>query len=114
MPKMSIDLIDDEPVILRALSHWLMRRGFRVRCFENPDAALAALQEHEPKVVLTDWHMPNGGGERVISHLKQHHPHIPCGVMSAGLPHHAGASFFLRKPFKFEDLEQHLTPHLNR
>lgn len=113
MPR-TIDLIDDEPVILKAMSYWLKHRGLQVRCFHDPVVALEALKDHEPRVVLTDWQMPNGGGARVISHLRQHHPHIPCGVMSAALPNHDGASFFLRKPFKFDDLERHLAPYLTR
>jgi len=63
----------------------LQRAGYRVHCFSDPVAALAAVRTHpdEVEVVVTDFNMPGLSGVDVANRLAELRPDLPV-VISSG------------------------------
>lgn len=55
-------LVDDDPVMLRLLSAWLERAGYRVRPVSDGRQALEAVEAECPDFLVTDWDMPHVDG----------------------------------------------------
>jgi EAL domain-containing protein (putative c-di-GMP-specific phosphodiesterase class I)/DNA-binding response OmpR family regulator len=114
-PGARIYVVDDQPVNLRLLAQFLDRAGFAdVHTFDDPRAALAAIEEHEPDLVLLDLHMPALDGFGVLgelgSRLAGDH-FLPVLVLTADAERSArtralssGATDFLTKPFDGEEV----------
>lgn len=82
--------------IVLADDHYLVREGVAaliateadlelLATCEDHDAALAAVEEHLPDVVITDIRMPPTGtdeGVRIAAHLRRVHPEIGVVVLS--------------------------------
>lgn len=60
----TILIVDDQPMVLRAISRALRSHGFDVLTALDPVEAAKLYDLVD--VVLSDWHMPNGGGQRVL------------------------------------------------
>lgn len=60
----TILIVDDEPMVIRAVARVLRSRGFEVLSAADPIEARAHYAAAD--VVLSDWNMPNGGGQRVL------------------------------------------------
>jgi CheY-like chemotaxis protein len=71
-------LVDDDPLILRAMQRLLRRdrSGWKVECAESGAGALALLRGRSFDVVVTDLHMPKVGGVEVLRRLKTEHPEV--------------------------------------
>ena len=69
-------LVDDDPSVIRGL--WrvlrLNRPEFHINTAVNPTQAVEALSELGYDLVITDWHMPGGGGRVVLDALVEHYP----------------------------------------
>jgi diguanylate cyclase (GGDEF)-like protein len=100
-------LVDDDPAILRILSTWLEKAGYRVRRAGDGELALAAIEAECPDFLVTDWQMPNINGLELCRKVRQLKvPHYVCilflsvrstaAEMIEGLE--AGADDFLSKP----------------
>jgi response regulator RpfG family c-di-GMP phosphodiesterase len=70
-------VVDDDDLILRALSRILTSSGFEPRCYRDPRAALAAIEADAPVVVISDYMMPELDG---VSFLKQVRARFPAAV----------------------------------
>ncbi len=55
-------LVDDDALVLRALSRVLESAGFTTRCFLSPDEALKGLARESPSVIISDYMMPGMDG----------------------------------------------------
>jgi response regulator RpfG family c-di-GMP phosphodiesterase len=55
-------LVDDDALVLRALSRVLESAGFGTRCFLTPDEALKGLARETPGVIISDYMMPGMDG----------------------------------------------------
>ncbi len=62
LPDSNVLLVDDDPAILRILSTWLEKAGYRVRRAGDGQLALAAIEAECPDYLVTDWQMPNLNG----------------------------------------------------
>ena len=100
-------LVDDDPAILRILSTWLEKSGYRVRRAGGGELALAAIEAECPDFLVTDWQMPDVGGPELCRRVRQlrlpHYVYIlflavksTSAEMIEGLE--AGADDFLSKP----------------
>jgi diguanylate cyclase (GGDEF)-like protein len=100
-------LVDDDPAILRILSTWLEKAGYRVRRAGDGELALAAIQAECPDFLVTDWQMPNVNGLELCRRVRQlklpHYIYIlflsvksTATEMIEGLE--VGADDFLSKP----------------
>ena len=56
--KSAILVVDDELNILKALERMLRRSGYQVFSANNAKEALVLLAQHEIKVIITDFRMP--------------------------------------------------------
>jgi DNA-binding NarL/FixJ family response regulator len=69
-------LVDDDPSVIRGL--WRVLRAhrpeFHINTASGAAQAIEALCELGYDLVLTDWHMPGGGGRAVLEELIQHYP----------------------------------------
>ena len=109
-------LVDDSPVMRSFLKRALSVCGFAVGGFlEAGDgrAALAAVDEQHPDLVLTDINMPVLDGEGFLRELRQRpeHASLPVVVVSTDATEgrvarlmELGACGYLTKPFEPERL----------
>jgi DNA-binding response OmpR family regulator len=58
----SILVADDEPNIVLSLEYLMKQAGYRVRVVSDGDAALAAIAEEKPDLLLLDAMMPKRSG----------------------------------------------------
>jgi len=69
-------LVDDDPSVIRGLSRVLRRHRpeFQINTAPGAAQAIEALSELAYDLVLSDWHMPGGGGRAVLDELVAHYP----------------------------------------
>jgi DNA-binding NtrC family response regulator len=70
-----IQLVDDEPQILKSLQRLLNPQGWELHLFTDVYEALDALTEHDYAVILSDFKMPNLDGITYLKFAKQRQPH---------------------------------------
>jgi CheY-like chemotaxis protein len=63
-------IVDDEPLVLNAISRVLQEKGFSVRAANNGEEGLAEAKRFFPDLVLTDVRMPVMDGWDFIRHLR--------------------------------------------
>ncbi|GAB6060752.1 sigma-54 dependent transcriptional regulator [Desulfonatronum parangueonense] len=104
-------VIDDEQNYLLLLETLLSDEGYAVTALQDPELALAYLEESEVDVVITDMKMPKITGQDVLTHVQKNYPHIPVLIMTAygsidaavvAMRH--GAFDYITKPFANDEL----------
>ncbi len=112
MPK-HILMVDDEPNILLSLEFLMKRAGYHVKTASDGEAALAALQEELPDLILLDVNMPKRNGYEVcqIIRANANWKHIRIIMLTAkgrdverekGLS--LGADGYITKPFSTKEV----------
>jgi excisionase family DNA binding protein len=104
-------VVDDDTALRELLRLSLERAGYSVRQAENVTAALAAIDERAPELVLLDVVMPGADGWALLRRLEERHGSIPVIMYSgqvddgiAGEAAERGASGFIGKPFDPDEL----------
>jgi len=71
-------LVDDDPIVLRALRRLLLgaRPGWEIDMAESAEAAQMLLESKTYDVVVTDLHMPGVDGASFLARLKTKHPAV--------------------------------------
>jgi two-component system probable response regulator PhcQ len=108
-----IALVDDEPLVLSALTR-LLRQGLdmsptqlSINAFTDPLKALAGLRELAVDLMISDYRMPGLDGVKLLSQMAQIHPDT-VRVLLSGTPdlqavlaavNEAGVSHVLLKPW---------------
>ncbi len=99
-------LVDDDASIRWVLERALEQAGMRWRSFEQADAALQALREQIPDVLITDIRMPGRSGLALLQDIHASQPDLPVIVMTAHsdldnavAAYKGGAFEYLPKPF---------------
>lgn len=111
MPKKSLLIIDDDPIILTLLEHILLREGFEVRKATSGKEAVDLVQslERPPDLVLSDVMLPYLSGVELVSLLRamEGWERIPVVMLTAKgqesdikRAFDAGADDYLVKPFQ--------------
>ena len=67
-------IIDDEQIVLIALSETLKREGYQVVALANPLEGLELIKRQPFGVILTDQQMPQLTGLEFLAHAKQYQP----------------------------------------
>jgi response regulator RpfG family c-di-GMP phosphodiesterase len=67
-------VVDDDDLILKALSRILEAAGFEPRCYRNPERALAAIEADAPVVVISDYMMPEMNGVAFLNAVRARFP----------------------------------------
>src|SRR5438093_7834030 len=116
-------IVDDDPINRRLLTKSLETDGHRTSDVDNGFAALTAIGEDQPDVVLLDIEMPGLDGIEVLERIKAdaHMRHIPV-IMISGIDDsdsvlrclESGADDFLPKPFDPAILRARIGAGLNR
>jgi DNA-binding response OmpR family regulator len=75
-------VVDDEPPIVRAVAANLRVRGYEVLTAASGDAALAAVEAHQPDCVVLDLGLPGIGGLEVLRRLRTW-TEVPVVVLTA-------------------------------
>jgi two-component system nitrogen regulation response regulator GlnG len=99
-------IVDDDQSIRFVLEKALAREELAVRSFTNPRDVLAAMDDDEPQVLVSDIRMPGGSGIELLTKVKERHPGLPVIIMtaysdldSAVSAFQGGAFEYLPKPF---------------
>jgi len=111
-PPRTILVVDDEPVVCRALATVLENAGYTVFSAASGLAALELLQQHPIDLVITDHHMPEMCGIDLLKLVQVRHPHVVRIILTADdKPETTVRSInesevyrFIRKPWKDSDL----------
>src|ERR1700690_4643978 len=116
-----IMVIEDDPDIMRLLSHTLTSAGFNVVQAYGGEDALRKAKSHKPDLILTDLAMPKMSGVEVIHHIKTdtETKHIPCVAVTAFMWDHlaqsasqVGCDSFIPKPFSAVRLLQEVAKYV--
>ncbi len=114
-------VVDDDEAIRTALERALRLEGFAVSTVPGGRAALDAVEDHPPDVVVLDVAMPDLDGVAVTRSLRGQGVELPVLILSAldevddrvaGLQ--AGADDYLVKPFAVDELVARLHALLRR
>ncbi|MEU4246628.1 response regulator [Amycolatopsis sp. NPDC026612] len=119
-PGATVLVVDDEPQIVRALRINLTARGYKVITAHDGTAALKAVAETKPDVVVLDLGLPDLDGTEVIAGLRGWTT-VPIIVLSARGDSadkvealDAGADDYVTKPFGMDELLARLRAAVRR
>lgn len=105
---MRILVVDDEELIRWSIQRMLTRLDYDVDGAENLKIAEALLRKRRYDLVLCDFMMPEGCGDRLLAEVRKTYPDTRCVVMSGDLSqpgiHDIDADAFLEKPFLKKEL----------
>ena len=119
---MKILIVDDSRVMRQIVTRTLRQAGFAGH--ELVEAAngvegLAAVAQHDPDLVLSDWNMPEMDGIDLLAALRSRGDATPFGFVTSegssemvGRAEAAGAMFVITKPFTAEGFREKLEPVL--
>jgi len=101
-------VVDDYPQVLSFIRVGLRARGYDVEVKESGRAALEAVRQQVPNVILLDIRMPDMDGFEVIKQLREF---CNCPIIAySATPEfsaralEAGSRTFIPKPFEFDTL----------
>lgn len=105
----TILLADDSPTIRRLVTQTFADANFKIVEVSNGDAAIKALDEIQPNLVLTDIYMPGKNGYEVCTYIRNHPAlHATPVILLVGAfdafddetAKQAGATANITKPFE--------------
>src|SRR6266496_2611415 len=103
-------VVDDEPVLLRAMEALLAKKGHEVTALDSPIMATQKLAQEDFDVALLDVKMPDLSGLELLTAVKHRRPEVEVIMMTghatvetALAAVKAGAYDYLTKPF--DDVE---------
>jgi two-component system, chemotaxis family, chemotaxis protein CheY len=119
---MDLLLVDDSKT-MRLLVHRAIRqagyRGLTVCEAENGADALEKLKTVTPKLILSDWNMPQMSGIDFLRKLREEKNLTPFGFITSesspkfkDIALNNGASFIITKPFNVDQVQAALEPIL--
>ena len=121
---MDILLVDDSKTMRGIVQRAIRQAGFRglsVGEAENGVQGLEKLRTEKPKLVLSDWNMPEMSGIEFLVQVRASANKVPFGFITSEasaairqLAMESGANFLITKPFSPEDVQEALTPILGK
>ena len=107
--KGSIVIVDDEPIVLRALANYLEQSPYTVITCLSPHEAIGHISNGDVQVLVSDVAMPEITGIELLRMVRQYDPDLPVvlvtgkpGFKSAFDAIEYGAFLYLVKPVKAE------------
>src|SRR4051794_33437274 len=120
MERGTVVVVDDEPNIADLVELYLEREGYRVQKAGTGEAALAAVAEHRPRLVVLDVGLPDIDGLEVCRRLRQT-SQVPVifltardGEIDRVLGLELGADDYVTKPFSPMELVARVKAVLRR
>ncbi|HVZ24529.1 MAG TPA: response regulator [Sediminibacterium sp.] len=108
---MKILVAEDEPLLLKTIELKLKKEGYEVLTATDGRAAIAAIQEQEPDMVITDIMMPYASGLEIVSVVQKGAKKIPTIILSAMEQEQVvmeafelGADDYITKPFSLNEM----------
>ena len=108
-------VVEDDDEMRAWVEEVLREEGYEVRGAPDSLAALVALLQETPDVVVTDWKMPDFDGLQLLAALRRCTPQVPVVFVTAYADEpflkrvmHEGAFSCLSKPFP----RRHLLAHV--
>jgi two-component system, chemotaxis family, chemotaxis protein CheY len=121
---MDILLVDDSKTMRGIVQRAIRQAGFRgltVSEAENGVQALEKLRVEQPKLILSDWNMPEMSGIDFLVQVRASANKVPFGFITSEasaaikeLAMNSGASFLITKPFSPEAIQEALSPILGK
>lgn len=108
-------VVDDDPQIVRVVEINLTQEGYQIRTAGDGEAALAAVREERPDLVILDVTMPRMDGFEALKRLKADPAlaDIPVIMLTARAEdeevfegYGTGAKWYLTKPFEPGELRR--------
>lgn len=113
-------LIDDDPVTHELIDRFLVKEGFKVVATTDPEQGIKIAKAIHPNAIILDVIMPKMDGWSVLNHIKSDPElaYIPV-IMSTivqeqNLGYALGATDYLTKPIKSEQLRKILPKYKSR
>jgi CheY-like chemotaxis protein/predicted regulator of Ras-like GTPase activity (Roadblock/LC7/MglB family) len=115
-----IMIVEDNPVLLKILQSGMRKyeNRFVTLTAKDGEEAIEILENEPISLLVTDLQMPKVDGLTLLAYMNEHHPEIPCVVMSAhGTPQirekiARDVLRFIEKPFEIEELVESILPAL--
>ncbi|MCK4762087.1 MAG: response regulator [Candidatus Aminicenantes bacterium] len=104
--------IDDSPTLRKLLHYYLTRKGYEVSQANNGKVGLDHIESEQFDLIILDMEMPVMKGEEVMEKLKEKGDFdVPVLILSSDKEEESkaraislGASFYLTKPFKPDEV----------
>lgn len=119
---MDILLVDDSKTMRLILQRAIRMAGYRnlqVAEAENVPNALVQLRDGRPRLILSDWNMPEMSGLDFLKQIRSSDKTTAFGFITSErssetrvLAMNEGATFMLSKPFTPDDIRDALEPIL--
>ncbi len=114
-------LVDDEPSIVQLVRLYLERENFRVEVSEDGEAALLAVKQSNPQLVVLDVMIPRMDGFEVCRRLRAENSQVAIIMLTARdddidkiLGLELGADDYMTKPFNPRELVARIKAILRR
>ncbi|HEY9808711.1 MAG TPA: response regulator transcription factor [Halomicronema sp.] len=110
---LTILVVDDDPAIRVAISHYLEMSGYYVLMAENGKEAMEMVSEYQPHLIVTDIIMPLMDGYELVRQIRKKPAFrlLPVVFLSARnnteeriKGYQLGCDLYLPKPFELEEL----------
>jgi two-component system NtrC family response regulator len=75
-------ILDEDRIILQSLSQFLNREGYDVRTTDNPDDAMAQLENGQIELLLADINMPGVQPTEFLRDVRRKFPHVVVVVIT--------------------------------
>ncbi len=113
---LNILAVDDEPNICRMLEKWLSADGHKVKSVQTGRKAINLVKKEYYNLVFLDIVMPGIPGDEALVKIKEISPKTKVVMITGSLLKkesweklkQKGASGFIQKPFKMEDIKKFL------
>ncbi|MFC4337853.1 response regulator transcription factor [Salininema proteolyticum] len=114
-------VVDDEDSLAHLLVEALAFQGYDVSVAQSGSAALEAVEEHDPDLVVLDVNLPDYDGFSVAGRLREAGKDVPIIFLTARSGtddlrdgYDAGGDDYLTKPFRLEELSLRVAAVLRR
>ena len=119
---MDILVVDDSRIMRTILQRAIRQAGYRDLSVEEAANAMEAIEKlgaATPRLVLSDWNMPEMSGLDFLKQIRASDNQVPFGFVTSEasvemrtLALSSGASFMLSKPFTPDDIHDAISPIL--
>lgn len=117
---MDILIVDDSKTMRMIVQRVIRQAGFRGLAMGEAETGVQAMEvlrgEH-PRLILSDWNMPEMSGIDFLLQVRATNNRVPFGFVTSeatkeikSLAIRSGATFLITKPFTPEDVQDALSP----